>query len=267
MAYNTILVKKEAGVASVILNRPERLNAINEELTEELNSALDEVDRDDEVRVVVLTGAGRAFCAGADLSTGAGRERIREETHGETIRRSLRHGPPLTGLKLQRLEKPTIAMVNGAAVGAGFGWALACDMRTGSEQTRFRVAFTTIGLIPGTGDAWLLPRLVGVAKAAEFLFSGDFIDAQEAYRVGLLNKLVPHENLEAETMALARRLAANPPIALRLNKLLLYKGLETDLESALEMAGSFQALAINTQDHLEGVAAFREKRQPQFIGR
>lgn len=267
MPFSSIAVSKDAGVATITLNRPEKLNAMNELMVAELVQALDEIGADDTTRAVVLTGAGRAFCAGADLRPGEGREAVLDESNPETIRRALNASAPLINMKLQKLEKPTIAMVNGPAVGAGFGWALGCDIRIGSDKTRFRVAFTTIGLVPGTGDAWLLPRIVGVAKAAELLFLGDFVDGEEAYRIGLLNRLVPHEKLEEETYAFARRLAQNPPVSLRLNKVLLYKGLDTDMETALHMVAAYQAICINTQDHKEGVAAFREKRQAQFIGR
>ncbi|MEE9202992.1 MAG: enoyl-CoA hydratase-related protein [Dehalococcoidia bacterium] len=267
MPFSTILVSHDEGVATITLNRPERLNAMNEMMAAELVQAIDEIAADDAVRVVLLTGAGRAFCAGADIGRAEGREAVLDESHPETIRRQLSTSAPLINLKLQKLEKPTIAMVNGPAVGAGFGWTLGCDMRFGSEKTRFRVAFTTIGLVPGTGDAWLLPRIVGVAKAAELLYSGDFVEGEEAYRIGLLNRLVPHEKLEEETRAFARRLAQNPPVSLRLNKILLYKGLDTDIETAMHMVAAYQAICINTQDHKEGVAAFREKRQPRFTGR
>ncbi|MEK7847893.1 MAG: enoyl-CoA hydratase-related protein [Chloroflexota bacterium] len=267
MPFSTILVSRDEGVATITLNRPEKLNAMNEQMAAELVQALDEIGADDSARVVLLTGAGRAFCAGADLSRGPGREAVLDENHPETIRRHLNASAPLVNRKLMELEKPTMAMVNGPAVGAGFGWALACDVRIGSDKTRFRVAFTTIGLVPGTGDAWLLPRIVGVAKAAELLYTGDFVEGAEAYRIGLLNRLVPHEKLEEEGRAFARRLAQNPPVALRLNKLLLYKGLDSDFTAALTLAAAYQAIAINTQDHKEGVAAFREKRQARFIGR
>jgi 2-(1,2-epoxy-1,2-dihydrophenyl)acetyl-CoA isomerase len=267
MPFSTILVSLDQGIATITLNRPEKLNAMNELMTAELVQAVDEIAGDDSVRVVVLTGTGRAFCAGADIGRGEGRELVLDESNPENIRRGLNASAPVFSYKLQQLEKPTIAMVNGPAVGAGFGWTEACDIRIGSEKSRFRVAFTTIGLVPGTGDAWLLPRIVGVAKAAELLYTGDFVDGEEAYRIGLLNRLVPHEKLEEETYTFARRLAMNPPVSLRLNKILLYRGLNTNFATALDMVAAYQAIAINTQDHQEGLAAFREKRQPQFTGR
>lgn len=267
MEFKYIILKKEDNIVTLILNRPERLNAVNEEVFAEMNAALDEVARDPEARVFIITGAGRAFCAGADISSGESRERIMEIGNPAEQRSHLRRGPQTVIKKLHGLEIPTIAMVNGAAVGAGFDFALACDIRIGSETARFRVAFTTIGLVPGTGGAWFLPRIVGIGRAAELLFSGDFIDAKEAERIGILNRVVPPEDLEKETMALARRLAANPPLALKLDKYLMYKGLEVDLDTALEMAATAQTICLASEDHREGVAAFREKRQPVFKGR
>jgi enoyl-CoA hydratase/carnithine racemase len=167
---------------------------------------------------------------------------------------------------LRKLDKPSIAMVNGAAVGAGFDIALACDMRIGSENARFMVAFTRLGLIPDA-TSWFLPRAVGAAKAAELLFSGDFLGAQEAEKVGVLNKVVPASELEKETMALARRIAQGPPIAHRLNKLLLYQGLDMGMEAALAFNAAAIYLTVTSEDHLEGVKAFVEKRAPVFRGK
>jgi enoyl-CoA hydratase/carnithine racemase len=261
MAFETIILKKEGRIATITLNRPEKLNAINQLMTEEIRAALDEVSRDDGIRVLILTGAGRGFCSGVDFGVmGAG------QYLGDEMRRILR-GRQQIVLGLQRLEKPTIAMVNGVCVGAGFETACACDLRIASEKARFQVAYTRIGLVSGWGGTWLLPRLIGVAKAAELIFTGDFLEAREAERIGLLNRLVPAERLEEETMTLARRLADGPPIAIRLSKLQIYKGLEMDLEAALEMAAAAELIASNSEDHREGVAAFMEKRAPHYVGR
>lgn len=267
MQFQTITLKKQDGIATITLNRPERLNAMNEQMCQDLVDALQDVAADDSARVLVLTGAGRAFCAGADLTTGPDREKVLDETSPETIRRELRRVPQETVRRLQRLEKPTIAMVNGPAVGAGFDWALACDIRIGSPKARFRVAFTTVGLVANMGSAWFLPRLVGIGKAAELLLTGDFVEAQEAEKLGILNRVVPADELEKETYAFASRLARGAPIALRLNKLLLYRGLEVDLDTSLEMSSTMQTICITSKDHKEGVAAFREKREPRYTGR
>jgi enoyl-CoA hydratase/carnithine racemase len=270
-AYKTVLVeKREAeGIALLTLNRPERLNAIDRELQRELGDALEQVGADDGVRVVVLTGAGRAFCSGADVAGMAGGGGAHDAGAGgaEALRRGFR-GPQRLILGLHRMEKPTIAMVNGAAVGAGFDLACACDLRVGSPQARFMVAFTRIGLFPGYGGTWLYARALGsIPKAAELLFTGDWLEAEEAHRHGLLNRLVPAEALEAETMALAQRIAEGPPIAIRLAKMHLYRGLEYDLDTALLMAAASETITLTSEDHREGMAAFREKRKPVYRGR
>jgi enoyl-CoA hydratase/carnithine racemase len=193
-------------------------------------------------------------------------ERERKPRGAEEFRRGFRNIQGVI-LGLQRLEKPTIAMINGAAVGGGFDLACACDLRVGSEKARFMVAFTRIGLFPGWGGTWLYPRIIGIPKAAEMLFTGDFLEAKDAERYGLLNRLVTAEELEGETMALARRIADGPPIAIRLSKLQLYKGLEMDLETAMKVAAACETITLTSEDHKEGVAAFREKRRPQYKGK
>ena len=263
MDFETILYTKSEGVARITLNRPERLNAINHELQEDILAALDDIDGDPEARVVLITGAGRAFCAGADIG-GGGR---RDDEGSEGIRQGLRRGVQRVPLALQRFDKPTIAMINGLAVGGGFDYALACDIRIGCENSRFMVAFTRIGLFPGTGGTWLYPRAMGVAKALEMLFTGDFMEADEALRVGVLNRLVPASELEEFTMDMARRIAKGPPIAQRLAKLQVYKGLNMDFATALEVAAAAETITITSEDAKEGRLAFREKRAAMFRGR
>ena len=264
MPFETILLEKKDGVGVLTLNRPERMNALNGKMGTELVQALQEADQDDEVRVLVVTGAGKAFCTGADVGGMTAGER--KPRGAEEIRRGFRNIQGII-LGLHRLEKPTIAMINGAAVGGGFDLACACDLRTGSENARFMVAFTRIGLFPGWGGTWLYPRIIGIPKAAEMLFTGDFLEAKDAERFGLLNKLVPAAELEKETMGLARRIANGPPIAIRLSKMQLYKGLEMDLETALKIAAACETITLTSEDHQEGVAAFREKRPPQYKGK
>ena len=165
------------------------------------------------------------------------------------------------------MEKPTIAMVNGVAVGAGFDLACACDIRVGSPAARFMVAFVRIGLFPGYGGTWLYARALGsLGKAAELLFTGDFLEAEEARQYGLLNHLVDAEKLELFTMEMAQKIAQGPPIAIRLAKLLLYKGLEFDLETAMQMAAAAETITLTSQDHREGVTAYREKRPANYRG-
>lgn len=266
MPYETLLLGKKEGIGLLTMNRPERMNAFNQQMEAEFVHALQEADQDEEVRVLVVTGAGKSFCAGADVGRMSSEERERKPKGAEEFRRGFRSVQGII-LGLQRLEKPTIAMVNGAAVGGGFDLACACDLRVGSENARFMVAFTRIGLFPGWGGTWLYPRIIGIPKAAEMLFTGDFMEAKEAERLGLLNKLVPASDLEKETMDLARRIANGPPIALRLAKMQLYKGLEMDLETAMKVAAACETITLTSEDHKEGVAAFREKRKPQYKGR
>jgi enoyl-CoA hydratase/carnithine racemase len=169
--------------------------------------------------------------------------------------------------KLQKMIKPTIAMVNGAAVGAGCDFAFGCDLRTGSENTRFMSAFIKVGLFPGWGGTWLFPRLMGVGKALEYLYTGDFIEAKDAEKLGILNRLVPAADLLTETMKLAEKIANGPPIAIRMTKLNVYKGLNMDLETALQVAAACESITLTSEDHKEGIAAFKEKRPAKFQGK
>jgi len=267
MDYSTILLQSRGPVAMIILNRPDQLNAINETMSSELLDALRYTARNNELRAVILTGAGNAFCAGAGLQEGVVGPIHTAKDKAEQIRQSLRHGPQKVTQTLYDLEKPVIAMVNGVAAGGGFDWAMACDIRIGSEKTRFRVGFTSIGLFPGTGGTWLLPRLVGPARAAELLFTDRVLEAPEAERLGLLNRVVPSGELDTETAQLATRIAAGPPIALRLAKMQLHRGLTMDLCHALEMAAALETITLTSDDHRDGVTAFIEKRRPQFKGR
>ena len=185
----------------------------------------------------------------------------------DDIRRSF-EGAQRFMLGLHRMEKPVIAMVNGTAAGAGFDLACVCDIRIGSPDARFMAAYVRIGLFPGFGGTWLYPRALGsMGKAAEMLFTGDFLEAEEAYRLGFLNKLVPQEDLESVTLEMARKIAAGPPIAIRLSKLMLYKGLDFDLETAMKMAAAAETITLTSRDHEEGTAAIRESRKPEYEGR
>ncbi|MBA7602252.1 Short-chain-enoyl-CoA hydratase [subsurface metagenome] len=265
MDVETVILKKEGHIATITMNRPEMMNALNIQMLQEMVAAIDEIARNDDVRVVVLTGAGRVFCSGADISEGgkaSGLSGTPVEMH-----HNVRNSYQKVALGLQRLDKPTIAMVNGAAVGAGCDFAFACDMRVGSEKARFRNGFVRVGLIPGGGGTWLYTRLMGLGRGLEFLFTGDFLEAEEAEHIGVLNKIVPAEDLERETMELAQKIANNPPLAVQMSKMMAYKALDSDLEAALEQAAACQALALSSEDHREGVNAFIEKREAQFKGR
>jgi 2-(1,2-epoxy-1,2-dihydrophenyl)acetyl-CoA isomerase len=165
------------------------------------------------------------------------------------------------------MEKPVIAMINGASVGAGFDLAAGCDIRIGTPRARFMVAYVRIGLFPGFGGTWLYPRMLGsIGKAAEMLFTGDFLEAEEAHRLGFLNHVVSEDDIYAFTMEMARKIANGPPIAIRLSKLMLYKGLEFDLDTAMKMAAAAETITLTSKDHLEGTSAFRESREPKYEG-
>lgn len=260
----TILIEREGKISFIILNRPEKLNALNDLMFEELSEALREVEGDGS-RVVIITGAGDAFCAGADL--GKDGERLLQETLPPIkVRERFMEGPHRVIRGIHFLEKPTIAMINGVCVGGGLGIALACDLRVASENARFGTAFVRLGVIPGTGDLWFLPRIVGLGRALELMFTGDVIGAKEALEIGLINHIFPREKLKEETLKIAEKIASNSPISLRLQKRLAYRFLGMDLEPALEFVASVEPLCFASGDLAEGLSAFREKRKPDFKG-
>ena len=268
--YELILYEadRDSSITTITLNRPDRLNALNDQMQVEIAAAVAEADADPDTRVVVITGAGRAFCAGGDMNQlgGSANGNGSGWTSGnaDQVRRSFKLAQDMV-LGVQRCEKPVIAMVNGVATGAGLDLACACDIRTGTPRSRFMSAYVRIGLFPGFGGTWLYPRTLGsLGRAAEMLFTGDFLEAEEAHRLGFLNRLVSEGELEETTMELARRIAAGPPIAIRLSKLMLYKGLEFDLETAMKMAAAGETITLTSQDHVEGVEAFRQKRAAEY---
>ena len=268
MEFDTIILEKSDHVSKLTLNRPERLNALNEQMFEELNQALQSVASNNDVRVLVLTGAGRAFCASADIKDERrGGDRLLGHKEPYETWQFIRTGPQGVTLKLHQMEKPTIAMVNGLAIGDGFDWVLACDIRIGSEHARFMNAFLQMGLVSNTGSTWLYSRAMGINKALEFLYTGDWLEAEEAHRLGVLNRLVPAEKLEAETMALAERIAQRPPIPNRLVKGMVHRGLGQSLQEHLEDAAQVEVLTLTSQDHREALSAFLEKRKPVFKGK
>ena len=266
MDFETILCEKRDGIGIITFNRPERINAINVKMEEELGEVIEDFGEDDDVRVVIIKGSGKGFCSGADVGRMPGEQQEVPRPRGpEEIRRNFKGAQKIV-LGLQRLEKPAIAQIHGPCVGAGWDIVSACDIRYGSEECRFMVAFIRIGLFPGWGGTWLMPRIMGVGRAAEYLFTGDFLGAEEAYRICVLNKVFSLDKLEEETMTLAKKIAAGPPIAMRLTKLQLYKGLEMDLETAMKMAAACETITLTSEDHKEGVAAFREKRKAEYKG-
>jgi len=279
MKLETVIVRKENGIATIMLNRPERLNAINVQLIRDLTEAVDNVGKDHKVRAVVLTGAGQAFCSGGDFSYSSLRKggvtanEMEDVDDGETRYIGYHQGRVFSGLHkkvilgLIEMEKPTIAMINGDAVGGGLEFALACDMRVASTQARVGVGFTRIGLTPGQGMTWLLPRMVGLGRALEFILLASLWTAEDAHQIGLINMVLPADKLESETMAIARRLADGPPVSLRLSKLQVYNGLRMDLDVALGFAGAAEYITLMTQNHIEGIQAFAQKRKPIYKDR
>ena len=260
MGYETLLVERGDGIATITLNRPEARNALDFAMRRELLSVLDEIEADPTSRVAILTGAGGHFCSGGDVKTMRTRHTAAEgRGRVEMLNRLV--------LRLVDYPLPTIAMVDGYAVGAGSNLALCCDLIVASDRAKFGELFRKIGLAVDGGGTWLLSRVVGLARAKELVFTGDVIDAAEAARLGLVNRVVPRGELATATRALAEKIAAGPPLALRLDKRMLNRAATGDLAAALELEALSQGLAIASEDHQEGVAAFFEKRPPRFTGR
>jgi len=257
MTYETILYESAEGVATITLNRPQQLNAVNRQLAQEWGMALAEADRDERVRAVLITGAGRGFCVGQDLST------LKEGMTGGQILREM-YNPIL--LALRRLPKPVVAAVNGAAVGAGMNLALACDLRLAAENASFGQVFARIGALPDSGAFFFLPRMVGLARAAELFFNAEIIDARRAHEFGLVNAVHPAEELMPKALEYARRLAAGPTQVYARIKAGLNEAFGFTLQQALEFEANGQEATMATADFQEGVAAFLEKRAATFTG-
>jgi 2-(1,2-epoxy-1,2-dihydrophenyl)acetyl-CoA isomerase len=246
-------------VGTITLNRPDALNALTIGLKDELLAVLVQVSNDPAVRAVVLTGAGRAFCAGQDLH-----ERLKPDAVplDEEIRE--RYNPII--LAMRNLDRPIIGAINGIAAGAGASLAFACDVRVAAENASFLLAFGRIGLVPDSGTTWFLPRLVGSAKAAELALLGESMSASDAARIGLVAKVVPADSVVAEARAIADRLADMAPQAVALTKWALQASWTTSLEEQLEMEAQLQGMVGATADHAEGINAFVDKRPPRFTG-
>jgi 2-(1,2-epoxy-1,2-dihydrophenyl)acetyl-CoA isomerase len=258
--YQTLLYELRDMVGWITLNRPEVLNAFNDQMTADLQDVLREIEKNESVRCVVITGTGRGFCSGQDLKNHPNQER-------RSLRDSLvrRYNPIIR--KIRAIDKPVIAMINGVAAGAGCSLALACDLRLMSEKASLIEVFIRIGLVPDSGSHWFLVRNAGLAKAFEFAALGDTIDARQALSAGLVNRVLPEEKLLDETTALASRLANSPTKAIGMIKRALNKAVHSDLESILEYESYLQEIASSTEDFHEGVTAFLEKRKPVFKGK
>ena len=256
-----ILVARDGFIATVTLNRPEARNALDMVMRRELVSALDEVEADAGARVLVLTGAGGHFCSGGDVKT------MRDKRHTAAEGRARVELLNRMVLRLVDFPRPTIARVDGFAVGAGSNLALCCDLIVASDRAKFGELFWKIGLVPDGGGTWLLPRVVGMARAKELIFTADIIDAAEAGRLGLVNRVVPVADLEKTTRALAEKIAAGPPGVLRMAKHMVNRAATSDLATALDLEAFSQGMAIAGEDHQEGLTAFFSKRPPAFTGR
>jgi len=263
MEYRWILYKKEGGVATVILNRPRALNALNAAMIEEILDAVKKTAADPEVKAFILTGAGRAFCFGADISAFSPAS---ENSAPDSLHALLNRSQEMIR-RLAALPQPTIAALNGFATGLGLDLALACDLRIAAERAKLGEAFVTMGLVPDGGGTFFLPRLVGFAKAAEMIFTGEPLPASEAERIGLINRVVPSPDLEKSAQGLADKLARGPSLAISLAKKALWKNLHGDLDAALQVEAECQKICLESEDHREAVAAFFEKREPTFQGK
>ena len=258
-----ILIENEGGVCKITLNRPKSLNALNEAILAALTKALREAERDKTVRCLVITGAGRAFSSGQDLADVRDRyERNEPIEFGSHLR--THYNPAIN--RIRTMGKLVVASVNGVAAGAGCSLALVCDMRIAAESASFIQAFINIGLVPDAGSTFMLPQLIGVARAMEVACTGRAIQSLEALQIGLVNQVVPDDQLAAQTMQLANKLANLPTYAIGLIKRAINAAWSADLKTQLEYEATLQSMACQTRDHREGVAAFIEKRPPQFKG-
>jgi enoyl-CoA hydratase len=258
--YKTLIYEKKENIGLLTINRPEKLNAISNELISELKKLLDEIENDEELRALIITGAGdKAFVAGADIK--------------ELVDRDARLGRRVSQerqevfSRIENLPVPVIAAVNGYALGGGLELALACSIRICSEKAQFGAPEVKLGIIPGDGGTQRLPRLVGLGRAMEMILTGDFIDAQEAYRIGLVNKVLPQEELMDKAMDLAKKIASRPPLAVRFAKEAVNRSQEGDAASGFALESYLHALSCTTEDKKEGVSAFLEKRKGKFKGK
>ncbi len=263
MSEQAVTLEKREGIATLTMNRPEKLNAMDETLFTQLAEAIKKVDSDPEVKVVVITGAGRAFSAGADLDF---LRRLSEMSLAEAEELLYRFERDVI-LALRQMPKPVIAAVNGAATGAGLGVVMASDIVIASENAKFGTAYLRIGLAGGFGYSYFLPRLMGYHKAFEIVLLPEVFSANEAEKLGLVNRVVPKEKLMETVYEIAKRLAEGPLKAQALAKINLNVGLNMDLEGALANEARGLALTAHTKDHREGLRAFREKRKPMFRGK
>jgi enoyl-CoA hydratase/carnithine racemase len=267
MTFTEILFRQKDGIAVLTLNRPDTRNAISTpEIIGEIENVCRMVNDDNDARVLVITAVDPAFSSGGNVKDMLHKKGMFEGSPArvmENYRKNIQRIP----LAVHGVEVPTIAAVNGPAIGAGCDLALMCDIRIASEKARMGETFLNVGLIPGDGGAWFLPRIVGMAKACEMTFTGEIVDAREAQKIGLVNYVVPHAALMDKTMEIAARIADKPPAALKMAKALLYGGQNSPLAQHLDQSAAFQALCHCTEDHQEALEAIFEKRHPDFKGK
>jgi len=264
MTYECLIYEVKDSIATLTLNRPDRLNALGGSLRDDLHDAITRSAADPDVRVMIITGAGKGFCSGGDVKAMSEAKEGRRE---RPLMEKIAPGRDRTLLAMRDAPQPIIAAVNGAAAGAGMNLALGCDIRLASTAAKFSQAFVKRGLHPDWGGTYFLPRVVGMAKACELIFTGAVIDAAEALRLGIVSQVLAPEELLPAAQTLARAIAAGPPIAIRLAKRGLYRNAESDLRTALEYETFAQNTCFETEDATEGIKAFVEKRAPQFKGR
>jgi len=254
MAYENIIFEKEENIAIITFNRPEAMNALNNQTRAEFGQAIEDVATDDEIKVLILTGSGKAFVAGSDI----------KEFNKTTPYAA--HNIKRLGEMVEKLEKPVIAAVNGFCLGGGCEIAMGCDIIIASEKAKFGQPEINLGIIPGGGGTQRLPRIVGAHKAKELIFTGDIIDANEAERIGLVNKVVPLDELEEAVQTIAKKIASKSPVAMKLAKTTINRGMQTSLESGLAYEREMYSLSLTTEDKKEGVDAYIKKRKPDFTG-
>lgn len=267
MNYEEILLEKEDGIATITLNSPERLNALTPRMRLEIRKALEDVAADESIKVVILTGAGRGFCSGADVVTVAERTEMAED-EPQRARLLQPVTTPRVLTLIRDLNKPTICALNGVVAGAGNSLALTCDILIASEQARFRVAFTRMGMAPGDWTSYLLPRRIGTHRALELVYTNDIIDAREMERIGLVNRVVPHDKLMKTAKEMARKMFQIPPLTLALAKQAIYKGAAApDIESQRVFDLLAASALAQTEDQREAQRSFIEKREPVYKGK
>lgn len=262
MNFKTIILEKEQRISRITLNRPTAMNSMTLEMFEELEAAFKEVMHDNEIRVLIITGSGRAFSSGADFSLVTYMAKLSSDEFIE----KLRYLQSVATL-IENMDKVAIAAINGYALGGGLDLALACDLRVAVEGARMGEQYINVGIMPDLGGTQRLPRLVGLAKAKEMIFFGDMIDAGEAEEIGLINKVVAEDVFESEITALSRRIADGPSVAIGLAKKAINSGLSKDINEGLELEVYGQNLCMQTEDVQEGITAFQQKRKPEFKGR